>query len=53
MELARGFIFILTIGAVGAIGYTLVTNPKGVAALFNGTDALLKTSYAASLGKTA
>ena len=53
MSEIRGFLTILTIGAVGAIVYTLVTNPNGVAALFNGTDSLLRTSYAASLGKVA
>lgn len=53
MELARGFLTILTIGAIGAIGFTLVTHADGVKALFDGADALLKTSYAASLGKSA
>lgn len=47
------FLTILTIGAAGAILYTMVTNPKGVSALFNGVDSLLKTSYGASLGKVA
>lgn len=53
MQQFNGFLTILTIGAVGAIIYTLVTNPNGVAALFEGTDKLLRTSYAASLGKVA
>jgi hypothetical protein len=53
MELARGFLTILTIGAIGAIGYTLVTHPDGVNALFTGTDKLLTSSYQASLGKVA
>jgi hypothetical protein len=48
-----GFLTILTIGAVGAIVFTLVTNPTGVTALFNGTDKLLVSSYGASLGKVA
>jgi hypothetical protein len=48
-----GLLGILTIGAIGAIVYTLVTNPNGVNALFTGTDNLLKSSYAASLGKVA
>jgi hypothetical protein len=51
MELARGFLTILTIGAIGAIGYTLVTHPEGVKALMQGTDNLLRSSYQASLGK--
>lgn len=51
MRLASGFLTILTIGAVGAIAYTLVTNPAGVKALFDGADALLTSSYKASLGK--
>lgn len=46
----NGLLTILTIGAVGAIVYTLVKNPNGVAALFKGTDALLTSSYKASLG---
>jgi len=44
------FLTILTIGAVGAIVYTLVTNATGVEALFNGADKLLVSSYSASLG---
>lgn len=53
MDSVRTFLTILTIGAVGAIVYTLVTNATGVAALFNGADQLLKTSTAGSLGKVA
>lgn len=53
MEGLRGFLTILTIGAVGAIVYTLVTNGPGVSAFFEGADKLLKSSYAASLGKVA
>ena len=53
MDLARGFLGILTIGAIGAIVYTLVTNSNGVGALFSGADNLLKSSYGASLGKVA
>ena len=45
------FLAILTIGAVGAIGYTLVTHPDGVKAMFDGIDKLLASSYNASLGK--
>ncbi len=44
------FLTILTIGAIGAIVYTLVRNPSGVKALFEGTDKLLVSSYQASLG---
>lgn len=46
----NSFLTILTIGAVGAIVYTLVRNPNGVKALFEGTDKLLISSYQASLG---
>jgi len=46
-----GLLTILTIGAVGAIVYTLVRNPQGVKALFEGVDKLLVSSYSASLGK--
>lgn len=46
-----GIIGILTIGAIGAIAYTLVKNPDGVKALFEGVDKLLNSSYNASLGK--
>lgn len=53
MQTANQFLTILTIGAVGAIIYTLVTNANGVAALFAGADSLLKSSYGASLGKVA
>ena len=49
----NGFLTILTIGAAGAILYTLVTNPQGVQALFDGGDKLLRSSYAASLGQVA
>lgn len=49
----RTFLTILTIGAVGAIVYTLVTNPGGVQALFNGVDNLYRTAQAGSLGKVA
>jgi len=53
MQQVNTFLTILTIGAVGAIVYTLVTNATGVAALFEGADKLLRTSTAASLGKVA
>lgn len=53
MSNLTGFLTILTIGAVGAIVYTLVTNATGVKALFDGADELLKSSYGASLGKVA
>lgn len=46
-----GLITILTIGAIGAVVYTLVRNPAGVNALFKGVDSLLVSSYHASLGK--
>jgi hypothetical protein len=48
-----GIVGILTIGAIGAILYTLVKNPTGVNAMFTGVDSLLKSSYGASLGKVA
>jgi hypothetical protein len=51
MKTLTGFMTILTIGAVGAIAYTLVKNPTGVQALFEGVDKLLVSSYQASLGK--
>lgn len=51
MNQVNGFLTILTIGAVGAIIYTLVRNPSGVKALFDGVDKLLVSSYQASLGK--
>lgn len=51
MRTVNGFMTILTIGAVGAIVYTLVTNPTGVKALMDGIDSLLQSSYKASLGK--
>jgi hypothetical protein len=51
MNQVNGFLTILTIGAVGAILYTLVTNANGVKALFDGVDKLLVSSYQASLGK--
>jgi hypothetical protein len=47
-----GILGILTIGAAGAIVYTVLKNPTGVAALFTGIDGLLRSSYNASLGKT-
>ena len=49
----RSFLTILTIGAIGAIVFTAVTHPSGIAALFNGADSLLKSSYGASLGQVA
>ena len=51
MKQVDAFLAILTIGAAGAIIYTLVTNASGVTAMFNGIDSLLTASYAASLGK--
>lgn len=48
-----GIIGILTIGAIGAIVFTLVSHPDGVKALFDGVDRALQSSYAAALGKTA
>lgn len=51
MRTVNGFLTILTIGAVGAIIYTLVSNPSGVKALMDGVDSLLTSSYKASLGK--
>lgn len=50
MKQVDTFLGILTIGAVGAIVYTLVRNPNGVTSLFNGVDKLLTSSYNASLG---
>ena len=47
----NGILTILTIGAAGAILYTLVRNPDGVRAMFDGVDKLLVSSYSASLGK--
>jgi hypothetical protein len=53
MRFLSPFFTILIIGAAGGIVYTLVTNPAGVKALFDGVDALAKTSYATELGKVA
>lgn len=53
MKTVDGFLTILTIGAAGAILYTLVTNPQGVKALFGGVNSLLTSSYNASLGHVA
>lgn len=50
MKSLDGVLTILTIGAAGAILYTLVTHPNGVKALFGGVDTLLTSSYNASLG---
>jgi hypothetical protein len=47
------FLTILTIGAVGAIAFTVLTHPNGVQAFFQGADSLLKSSYGASLGQVA
>lgn len=49
----RGFLTILTIGAIGAIVFTAVTHADGVKALFGGADSVLKSAYAASLGQVA
>ena len=49
----RGFLTILTIGAIGAIVFTLVTHPDGVRALFGGVDSLYKSAQAGSLGQVA
>lgn len=53
MTQLNGFLTILTIGAVGAIIYTLATHPNGVSALFEGADKLLRSAYGASLGQVA
>lgn len=53
MEVARSFMTILVIGAVGAVIYTLVTNGPGVTALFNGVDHLYQTAEAGALGRVA
>jgi hypothetical protein len=53
MATANQFLTILTIGAVGAILFTLVSHADGVRALFGGADSLLKSSYGASLGQVA
>lgn len=49
----RGLLTILTIGAIGAVVFTLVTHPEGVRALFGGVDSLYKTAQAGSLGQVA
>lgn len=49
----RSLLTILTIGAVGAIVFTLVTHSDGVRALFGGVDSLYKTAQAGSLGQVA
>lgn len=48
-----GFFTILIIGAAGGIVYTVVKNPAGVKAFFDGIDSLARTSYATELGKVA
>ena len=53
MNEVRGFLTILTIGAIGAIVFTTVTHSDGVRAFFDGADKLLKSSYGASLGQVA
>lgn len=53
MDTIRGFMTILTIGAIGAIAFTLVTHGDGVKAFFNGVDSLYKTAQAGSLGQVA
>lgn len=53
MNELRGFLTILTIGAIGAIVFTLVTHQDGVRALFGGIDSLYKTAQAGSLGQVA
>jgi len=49
----RGFLTLLTIGAIGAIAFTAVTHPQGVSAFFGGVDSLYKTAQAGSLGQVA
>lgn len=50
MPAVNGLFSILMVGAVGAIGYTLVKNPDGVKAFFDGLNNLVTSSYRASLG---
>lgn len=51
MNAVSQFLTILTIGAVGAIIYTLATHTSAITAASNGIDTLYKTSTAASLGQ--
>jgi hypothetical protein len=44
---------ILTIGAIGAIIYTLATHPDVIDAASRGLDNLYKTGIAGSLGRVA
>lgn len=48
-----GIFTLLLLGGIGALFYTAVTNPKGVKALGDAGDNLLKTAYGAELGKVA
>lgn len=53
MEVARGALTILMIGAIGAIVYTLATNSGAISAFFTGADNLYRTAEAGSLGRVA
>lgn len=51
MNEIRGFMTILTIGAVGAVLFTLVTHGDGVKALFEGVNGLYKSALGGALGQ--
>ena len=46
-----GFLRLLVIMAIGAIVYDVLTHPKGTRVLVAGFNDILKTGFAAELGK--
>lgn len=48
-----GILTLLLVAGIGAMFYTAVTNPKGIKALGDAADSILKTAYGAELGRVA
>lgn len=50
-DFINGFLRLLVIMAIGAIVYDVLTHPRGTRVLVQGFNDILKTGFAAELGK--
>lgn len=51
MQQVNGFLTILTLGVVGGIIFTVVSNPEGVKGAFQGLNSLYSTAVSGTYGK--
>jgi len=51
--MTKGFLTILTLGAIGGLFFTGVTHPAGLKAIVDGADQLYRTAIGGTLGQVA